>query len=116
MRQVRNEDEIARYEQSPYQKSNSEWASKIIQLLKLNSGGPYLTSDGSVRYGVDFKHSEGKVRKTSRKAKGSDDQESVGGGACGTSPAGTEGTPCTKETDYWILFPERFESALCKEI
>ena len=47
---------------------------------------------------------------------GSADQESVVGGAYGASPPGTEGTPCTKETDYWILFPERFESALCKEI
>ena len=47
---------------------------------------------------------------------GSADQESVVGGAYGASQTGTEGTPCTKETDYWILFPERFESALCKEI
>ena len=80
---------------SPYQKSNSEWASQILELLKLNPGGPYLTSDGSVRYGVDFKHSEGKVRKTSRKAKGSDDQESAGGGAFGTSPMGTDGATFT---------------------
>ena len=47
---------------------------------------------------------------------GSADQESVVGGAYGASQTGTEGTPCTAETDYWILFPERFESALCKEI
>ena len=78
LRQVRNEDEIARYEKSPYQKSNSEWASKTTRLLKLSSGGPYLTSDGSVRYGADFKRSEGK---DARNPQGRD-----GGGAYGASP------------------------------
>ena len=95
LRQVRNEDEIARYAKSPYQKSNSEWASKILELLKLSPGGPYLTSDESVRYGADSKHSEGKVRKTSRKAKGSDDQAPAVGGACGASHAGTNGATFT---------------------
>ena len=40
---------------------------------------------------MDFKRSEGKERKTSRKAKGSDDQEPAVGGACGASHAGTDG-------------------------
>ena len=54
LRLLRNEEEEIRHEQSPYQQSNNDWASKLIQMLRMKSGQPYLTSNGSPRYGMNF--------------------------------------------------------------
>ena len=60
-----------------------------MQLLKLSSGGPYLTSDGDIRYGAALSRSGGKFK---RGKDARNPREGGGGGAYGTSPVPADGS------------------------
>ena len=113
MRKLKNDEEQSQRKSAPHQKSLSDWAIKIIEILKLKPGGPRLNKEGQVVYdvaptsyrwkrgpGSRSDKTEGTCTKerttTGIEFKGSVGQEQIGGGgARGTSPPGTEGAPFT---------------------
>ena len=54
-----NDEERERHASPPYKRAHRDWATTIIHLLKLRSGGPHLTSYGQVCYGDELSRGEG---------------------------------------------------------
>ena len=46
MRKLKNDEEQSQRKSAPHQKSLSDWAIKIIEILKLKPGGPRLNKEG----------------------------------------------------------------------
>ena len=90
MRKLKNDEEQSQRKSAPHQKSLSDWAIKIIDILKLKPGGPRLNKDGQEVYdvaptGYRWKHGPGsrsdktEGTTTGIEFKGSADQEPGGG-------------------------------------
>ena len=52
MRKRKNDEEQAQRKRAPHQKSLSDWATQIIEILKLKPGGPRRNEGGQVCYDV----------------------------------------------------------------
>ena len=70
LRKEKNEEELEGYRNAPYQQALSDWATAIIQMIKLKPGGPRLSQKGEISYDMAPRAKDGGMVQPKVKEKG----------------------------------------------